>query len=202
MRRLAGRLTQLPLWIFELAFAAAAAWFVLRHTSPLQWDFKVYYAAALADAHGYDPYTVSNFGRVIADPPENPFVYPPITLYLFRAFTWFDLNTAYALWLSLKLFAILALMLIWQRLFFRGRTGPLFYAFSLMAFCASGARDLMSGNVSAFEQCLLWYAFYLFVHDKSAIKFCSLVCVASIFKLLPIAFLGLWLTTKHRQRFR
>jgi len=152
-----------------------------------QWDFNVYYAAAHALAAGANPYASQHphpglNGALI-------FQYPPLTLYLFRWTTPFKLATAKLLWLGSKLVAVALLAWIWRRDFERVDLGWPIALFIALGFNASLLHDVVSGNISTFEQLGLWFGLGLLLRERPYAAAAMLACVAQ-FKLLPVAFLG------------
>jgi hypothetical protein len=57
---------------------------LLPNSDAYQWDFRVYYAAAKAVTQGHDPYSLTNVE--VAAEARLPYVYPPLTLWVFRPF--------------------------------------------------------------------------------------------------------------------
>src|SRR5262249_43961794 len=139
----------------------AVAVLSLYASTSAQWDFKVYYAAANLHKLGVSPYESANFhfsaGEAILYYP-----YPPYTLFLFYPFTWVDIRTAAAIYLSLKILALCALVLLWVRTFNLSRHRMLFVVFVFFAFESAIIGDLRSGNCCLFEQLLISIAFYCY----------------------------------------
>lgn len=165
-----------------------------------QWDFKVYYSAAEMDMDGEDPYDFACLRERTEDPPEYPFLYPPITLALFRTLSLLPFKVAYVVWLVVKLLLLVILVTIWQRHFVREPDWWMFALFIIFAFGAPLSLDIRAGNVTIVEQTLLWAGFAaLYLRRYS--WFCALVLIASLFKWTPAAFLGLLLLTSYRYRW-
>jgi hypothetical protein len=196
------RIKETSQWLLAIVLALYSARFYVSGARAAEWDFKIYYSAAVVDARGQNPYELSDLQQAVQPPPDHPFVYPPVTLNAFRPLTWLDYATARTLFLMLKLAALVALVLSWRKRLFGGETHCLYPCFCLLAFNTSAVRDLVAGNISVFEQCLLWSAFYLFIQQRSPVKFCLLVGVTALFKLFPIVFLALLVTSRQRGSIR
>src|SRR5260370_15051706 len=80
-------------------------------------DFKCVYAAANAQNSGLNPYDTSNLSRTLGTSIDRPFLYPPLTLIVFRAFTALPLQPAASLFLAIKLIALCALLFLWEKIF-------------------------------------------------------------------------------------
>lgn len=166
-----------------------------------QLDFKKDYYAAKAFAAGLDPYD----GKVIAELASDsillhrPFVYPPAVLFFFLPFTLVSYGVAYYVYLGLKCVVLVALIRLWQKRFLPNATGPRFYVFCLLAFNGTLYIDLIAGNVSLLQQLLMWLAFDSYLRGR-LVRFSVLIVAASLFRLVPIAFLGLLLLPDHKKK--
>src|SRR5690348_16484006 len=152
-------------------------------------DFDVYYHAAVASRLGLDPYAHAEF--------RTPYQYPPWTLFLFYPFTLVGLPHAYSIFVGLKILSILFILLLWIRIF-QLRDWPILVILVPFAFGSSLLVDLRAGNISAFEQLLIWTGFYFYVQNKIT-KFATAICAAASFKLMPILLLGLLATRLRRK---
>ena len=162
-----------------------------------QRDFLGAYTAISAFNQGHDPYGTTSLppveGQEIA-----PYVYPPYTLYLFRPETWFSLATAARIFLTLKLMAIGGLVYLWHRLFNLNQYHGLFWVLIPLAFSGTLIADIRAGNISTFEELVIWTGFYFYTQRKAA-AFGTAIVLAAIFKFTPILLLGL-LATKWRKK--
>jgi hypothetical protein len=152
-------------------------------------DFLGIYDAAWAFDHGQDPYNVSAISPDDNEPVKH-FIYPPCTLYLFRPIAWLSFATAARIFLILKLLAIAGLLYVWQQIFGLKEYRGLFYVLVPLAFSAALVADLRAGNISIFEQLVIWTGFYFYTRGK-AVTFGIIILLAAIFKLTPILLLGL-----------
>jgi hypothetical protein len=199
---LISRLTRILLSVLICGYAVYLAIDLSKQIVHTQWDFKIYYHAAKAYYSGLDPYQTYNLNLVAESEIKLPFAYPPASLHLFRGFNALDYPAARRVWLYLKLAVLAALLVIWRRYFVPDGGLILFIPFIILAFDAAVYFDLKAGNVSIFEQFLLWTAFLAFLRQKPFVFF-LLIVVASIFKLITIAFLLLLLVSENRrQRWR
>jgi hypothetical protein len=153
-----------------------------------QWDFNVYYSAAHALAEGGSPYK-----PIHPHPGLNGdliFQYPPLTLVLFGWTTFVSLATAKLIWLGAKLVAVGLLAWLWRSEFEPLEHRSLMVLFIALGFSASLLRDLVTGNISTFEQLGLWLGFCLILRGHPYAAAIVLACVAQ-FKLMPVVFLTL-----------
>lgn len=173
-------------------YALALLYGIASNLDRFQWDFQTYYHAAHAFAQGLDPYDLEALTRVAGREIGFPFAYPPLTVPLFSVFGGLDLATASALFLALKVVALVALLAIWRHWFVQGRPDAFFTLFLLFGFGGAIYADFASGNISLFEQLGLWLGFVALQRGRPRI-FTVLVVVVSLFKLTPILLLGLLL---------
>ncbi len=148
-----------------------------------QRDFLVYFSSGQIFAQGGNPYESQRF------------VYPPLILPLFQMLSLFTLEHAKSFFLWSKTFALMALLVVWMRYFIPGKNRLPFIAFSLLAFYGTIHLDFRAGNISVFEQLILWLGFAALLRGKK-ILFCIAVIAVSAFKLTPIFFLLLLLVGK------
>jgi hypothetical protein len=167
----------------------------------LQWDFRVYLAAARAALAGLDPYRLENLIAVSRHAVPLPFLYPPLGLLPFLPLALLPGRVALAAWLSLKVSLLVALVILWKRVFVP-RAG--WFAIAAVAVFGSNAAalwDLRSGNVGLVEAFLLWAALACYVRGRRG-AFAALVVAAAMFKLAPAVFLLLLLVPAGGQPAR
>ena len=171
--------------------------FVVQHSADQQWDFMIYYFAGKAHSLGLDPYVTSNLAQISGKAIWLPYVYPPLTLWFFRLFTLLPFETAYILWLTLKIALAFGLLYIWKK-YFLAHTWSLLFCF-VMVFAYDSALfwDIRSGNLSLVEQFVLWAAFVAFLKEKPLV-FAGLIVVVSLFKITTLAFLLLLPVSRMR----
>jgi len=166
-----------------------------------QWDFKTFFYAGKAHAEGLNPYGLTALAKVAGGPVRFRFIYPPVTLWVFRLFSlFFRLKIAYYVFLALKVAALSLLLLLWKKIFLKSEAGLWFVPFALVAFNSSIFVDLMAGNISVFEQAGLWLAFYAFLKQKY-IFFSALVVGVACFKITPVFFLLLLIFARHPRKW-
>lgn len=180
-------------------YCLVTCWLLFQRHNQYQWDFKVYYYASKAYASGLNPYQSESLSELSKSSITLRYVYPPLTLYLFRPFVFFNYDTSYMVFLLLKLFVLVALVLIWKREFIKEDNEFAFYVFVLFAFDSAVTTDLAAGNIAVFESFLIWLALISFLKHRYVL-FCILIVSASLFKLTPILFLPLILMVEQRQR--
>jgi hypothetical protein len=186
--------------VLLLAYCIGLIVNISTHTKTYQWDFKVFYFAAKAHSAGLNPYSKAVQTQIAGKRIRHRFVYPPFTLYFFRIFSAFDLNTAYYLFLFLKCVLLIGLIYLWKKIFLRDDAGLLFYLFCLLAFNSTIYVDMLTGNISVLEQFGIWLAFYFFLKRRLLLFCLSLILIAS-FKLTPLFFLVLLLSLKEKKKW-
>jgi|GEM_PF-2392009 len=165
---------------FPLSVGAWAAWtfiisllgFLVFRLSGYGWDFKLYRIRAVEFMQsGVNPYTASGW----------PYVYPPLTLYLFWPFTKLSVHAALAVWMALKLGAIGALLRLWHKRFFPLDARRAFFLFFLtLAFNGALFYDLASGNIAGFQHVALWFAFAFLLNGQGLIFGLILALIAQV----------------------
>lgn len=174
---------------------------IALHRIRYQWDFKTYYYTGIAYDLGLNPYLLGPLSEAAGDRIGFPFAYSPITLPLFKLFSIANFETAFYIYLVLKLIALGSLLYLWSVKFLHGEADMLFYLFCLFGFGGALYVDLVSGNISLFEQLGLWLAFYALIRNRLSL-FCLLLAFVSLFKLSPILFLVLLVFSEGRGRIR
>jgi hypothetical protein len=174
------------------ALSAYASFLVVRLAlDPMrfQWDFQTFYFAARVHLAGGDPYDLHALSAAAGHTVRLPFVYPPYGIYPFLPFSLLPLGWALQLFLALKLAALAALARQWMS-FGTQRSALGLAVFGLLAFDGTLHADFATGNITIFEQLLLWMAFRAYLRGELK-RFCAFVLAASAFKLTPLVFLGL-----------
>jgi hypothetical protein len=172
---------------------------VIRSPEIHQWDFRVYYSAAMTFDQGYDPFDASQ-REAVFPAPFMEYFYPPVSLYLFHPLTALQFGTAYHLWFGLKLLALLLLLLIWHRTFEPLNPRYPMVLFFLLAYSGTLYLDLVSGNIALFEQLVIWLGF-AFLLRRRYLPFGICIALAAQFKLQPLFFLGLLFVVEARPRW-
>ncbi len=156
-----------------------------------QWDLHMFMGAARDFAAGTSPYR----GQGLS------FYHPPLLLYVYRLLTFFPVWLACSLWYVLKLAALWALLSLWDKHFVRIRYSAATITFLILAFNASIYSDLVAGNVSIFEELLLWLAFTNLLKARYwAFSLCLIL--ASQIKLTPLFFAVLLVTATEKPQWR
>lgn len=172
-----------------------------REWKVYQWDFKTFYYAGRAHAAGLNPYGMASLEKMARSPVTHRFRYPPLTLGFFRLFSGLDYRTAYFLYLAAKLLALGLLFFLWTRVFPAVRGDAWFFVFALLAFNTTVGVDLLSGNVSIFEQLLLWAGFAALL-KRRILLFSLCVFLAAQFKVTPLFFLAVLLFDGDKRKYR
>ena len=193
----------------RLAGLVLAFWAVVQVTSAVHsartggqhQDYKTYYFATHALAAGKSPYDrrvlcdLANTGTV------RSFLYPPSSFIFFLPFRKVSYEIGADIFLLLKLAALVGLLCIWCRCFLDVDLLSWEWIVAAIAITQAFGRpiltDIREGNVSLFEQILIWSAFAGLLRQRY-ISFAIMIVLASVFKLLPIAFLGVLLVITTR----
>jgi alpha-1,2-mannosyltransferase len=165
------------------------------------WDFETYWYASSAALHGLDPYSNEQLSQLAGRPVQMPFVYPPITIAFFAPFTLLSFWDGRWIWLGLNVLALMALLQIWRRHLPKSVPSFALCLATALGFNASSMWSLKTGNVAIIEQLVLWLGLAGFIGDRR-IRSAAQIAAASIFKLLPAAFLGLLVLPARGQRSR
>jgi len=155
-----------------------------------QWDFKSQYHSAKVFLTGGNPYDSETIKSISGTPWW--YAYPPATLWFFGLFTCVEYKTAYYIFLFLKIFATVSLVLFWSKKFLGENISPYFLIFLIISFNSALFRDVRAGNINLFEEIFIWLSFYYFLEHRYA-PFSFFILLASAFKLTPIFFLSLLL---------
>lgn len=190
------------LWLVAALYLAGVSVYIITNPDTLQWDFKTYYYAGLASSQGRDPYLLGTLSDLAGQEIGFPFAYPPLTLPLFRLFTWaFEFNAAYVMYFILKAAALLALIRLWVKHFLPHEHRNLFPLVLAFGFSGTIYLDLVAGNISIFEQLGLWTAFWALRRQKTGL-FYGLVVLVACFKITPILFLLLPLILEEGRKWK
>jgi hypothetical protein len=162
---------------------------IVRHPTEYQYDLSAYYYGPLVMSLGGDPYDRTVLER-IAGTGVQWFVYPPITVHLFRPLSLLPWSVTYYGWLALKLIALGALLALWRRRFIGEQQFPAFAALCVFGFGSSLLRDLNAGNISILEQLAVWVGIAALL-DRKPLVFGVVVALVGQFKLLPLGLLVL-----------
>jgi hypothetical protein len=165
----------------------------------LQGDLRIYRAAAQAWADGRNPYEPGALVGPAGNRQELPFVYPPVSLPLLRALLAFDHRTTYFAFFILKMAAVAALVALWRRRFFPDDlSAACLYLFCALAYAQTIKMDVRAGNISVFEQVLIWTGVLALMRGRPRL-YALLVAAAALFKLTTAALLLLLLLDRSRR---
>src|SRR5271157_4799144 len=102
----------------------------------IQWDFDVFYYAAKAHSAGLNPYDPSQLRELAGveswDPRSFVFAYLPISIFLFKPFTWLSLEHASYTYFLIKCGLLVYLFCLWQAKFLENSSDPFFAIFCLL----------------------------------------------------------------------
>ena len=176
---------------FALLVAFGLMALIAIRWSSYQWDFHMFYGSATEFLQGTNPYR----GKGLS------FFHPPLTLYLYGLFARLPFPLAYELWLALKIAALGALFLIWNRHFLKLDLAWTTAFYFILAYNGTIYSDLVSGNVSLFEHLGLWIGFAALLQGRYALFSLCVILVAQ-FKLTPIFFAVLLLLAPKRPQWQ
>ncbi len=186
---------------FVLLYLAAVAVKVARDPKEFGVNFRVYYHAAAAFSKGLNPYDAEVLAKEAGADFILPYVYPPITLNLFRPLPRFDYATSWTLYVAAKCAAVLVLVVLWLRGFLQTRNDPVFLLFCLFAFNYTIYGDVANGNIIVFQDLVLWAGLYAYVKRRFNV-FVACIVLASVFKMTPIYFLGLLVLAEDSDKWK
>ncbi|MGB9006286.1 MAG: glycosyltransferase family 87 protein [Candidatus Aminicenantales bacterium] len=164
-----------------------------------QWDFKTYYCAAHVAEMGLNYYDQPNLHHFCSPTVQQYYNYTPLSIWFFRFFNLFDYPTAYLLFFILKVLALAGLFFLWKKIFLETEGDLGFFVFALLAFNNALYVDLLTGNISLFEQLGLWLGFF-FLLRRRLFLFGLCVVVIANFKVVPLAFLILLLFQEEKKK--
>jgi hypothetical protein len=156
-----------------------------------QWDFKMFMWSARDFAAGVSPYRGEGLS----------FYHPPLLLYLYGLFTHLPVWLACSLWYALKLGALWSLLSLWNKHFVRIRYDAATITFLILGYNAAIYSDLVAGNVSVFEELLLWLGFANLLKGRYWV-FSVCVVLAAQVKLTPIFFVVLLVAAVEKPQWR
>jgi len=186
-----GERAERVLRALSLAAAFGLIALVAVRWNAYQWDFHMFYGAAVEFAAGQSPYR----GQGLS------YYHPPLMLYIYWPFTLLPVSVAIGVWYALKLLALAALFTIWHRDFERLQIRTPTILFFIVAYGAAIYGDLVSGNVSIFEQLLIWFGFSRFLRGRYVV-FAACIVFAAQVKLTPIFFAVLLIAACEPRQWR
>jgi glycosyl transferase family 87 len=188
---------------WRVAFAAICiVWFLqkLHWSDPGNlWDFTVYYHSVQAWRAGLDPYDTASLPPALSTAGFK-FNYPPYALVLFEPFALLPLPRAMLVYLVLKLIALGWLVRIWSRLLQTSLLEPPWILFLLFAYSSAMFIDFVSGNVTTFEQLLLWLGVTALLKERYW-PYVAAVVAASLLRITLIPLLLACLVAPGRRGY-
>lgn len=160
------------------------------------WDLAVYVHAAPTLLAGFNPYDPAELARVSGQSDLLSCYYPPLTVAAFTPLARMQLASAALLVLGLKLALLAGLLRAWTR-----RLGPWVVVVTALLWLYAIQIDLNSGNVSVFEQALLWAGVAALLAGRR-LPFAALIASAAVFKLQLISMAALALVVDPRHGWR
>jgi hypothetical protein len=182
--------------------AVLAIGLILSQRKTTLWDFYSYYGAVKAVQAGVDPYNNNYFNEQFAATGNSvgPHAYPPLTLILLKPLAFLSPTAAAVAWCLLKLIALFLTGWIVQRYFFAWTDVPYAVLFLLLGFNAAFYWDLVTGNISLFEQLVIWMGLACLMKDRPG-WFTVLIVLTAQIKLPPVLFLGLLLVYDKKPKW-
>jgi hypothetical protein len=183
-----------------LLYHGARVSYLVPANPGLQGDLRIYRAAAQAWVEGRNPYEPGALVGPAGNRQELPFVYPPLSLPFMRAPLVFDHRTTYLAFFVLKMAGVAALVALWRRRLFPDDdlAGACLYLFCALAYAQTIKMDVRAGNISVFEQVLIWTG-VLGLRRGRPWVYAALVSAAALFKLTTAALLLLLLLDRSRR---
>ncbi len=192
--RIVGRIAATALLLY-CAFCVA---YIACTRGEFLWDFGTYYHAAGVWAAGGNPYDGAEVAAA-KGLPVDLYVYPPVTLNLFKPFLALEYPAASFVYLGILCIALAGLLLLWRNCFLGGTLDWRFCLLAVFAFRSPLFLDLRSGNICVVEQVLIWSAFACFLKRKPGL-FCVLILAGAVLKMTAVLFLPLLFLMDHPRR--
>lgn len=182
-----------------LAYFITLVLHISAQSDQYQWDFRTHRKAAEIFTAGSDPYDP----HILLSQKDADFLYtyPPFTLFFYALFNQTDYHTAFHVFLLFKCVLLIGLVIFWRWAFLPTTGDSLFFLFCLLAFNSAVFTDLIAGNINLVEQILLWMAFFFYLRHR-LVLFCVFALLAASFKMTPIFFVVLLLTSDHPKKFQ
>jgi hypothetical protein len=117
-----------------------------------------------------------------------------------KPLVWVGPVLAMAIWNFCKLLALALTCFVVQKKFFRWTEIPYALPFFIFGLNAAFFWDILSGNISLFEQTLIWVALACLL-DRRPVVFAVLLVLAAQIKLVPVLFLALLLVYDAKPRW-
>lgn len=128
-----------------------------------------------------------------------PFVYPPVALPLLRPLLALDYRATYFAFFAIKMAAVAALVALWRRrLFPDDLSGAVLFLLCAVGFGQTVKMDVRAGNISVFEQLLIWGAMLAFLRRRPWV-FAALVAAAALVKLTAAGLLLMLIVDRGRR---
>ena len=195
---MAKKFAQIAGPVILLAYFITLVLHISAQSDQYQWDFRTHRKAAEIFVAGSDPY---NPGLLLGQKDASfLYTYPPVTLFFYALFNQVDDNTAFHVFLLAKCALLIGLVIFWRNAFLGQARDSLFFLFCLLVFNSAVFADLIAGNINLVEQILLWAAFFFFLKQRF-ILFCIFVVLGASFKMTPIFFIVLLLTSDHPKKY-
>lgn len=167
-------------------FAASLVLVIAVRWHRYQWDFAMFRWSATDFLAGKDPYR----GQGLS------FFHPPIFLHLYGFLAKLPYAVGYEVWLLAKIGCLATIVTIWNRHFVRLRFRWHTILFFVFAFNGALYADLVSGNVSLFEQLGIWLGFALLLRGHPY-GFAVCLALASQWKGTPLLLLAALLVDRR-----
>lgn len=192
-------------YVLLIAGSLGAAFFVyavlrlILNIDVLQWDLSAYYYGAEAFHQGANPYNRSVM-EALSGKSVQHFVYPPLLLYPLQVLRVFAYQSVSYGWLAMKLVAVLLLWQTWRKHFVSKENEALLLFVSTLGLNSALLKDIQGGNISVFEQLVLWSAFGTLLQGR-VMLFALILAVLAQVKLMPIVFAFLPLVFAERRHW-
>ncbi len=170
------------------------------------WDIGTYYFTAKAYFDGginpYNRAAIHEYFEWQYSLPVWDYLYPPVTLIFFWTISLVgEFITTAHIWLFAKFVLLIPLIVYWRREYLSRTNIFILIAFCLFVFNGTIYIDLRTGNISVFEQIVLWSAFFFYLRRRW-LAFALLISLVALFKITLILFLGLLLLNDDPRKYR
>jgi hypothetical protein len=174
--------------------------YAFSHRETILWDFQKDYTAALLFRHGYNPYDNNLLSHIGSVRPDLQYLYPLATTFLFMPFTYLDYSRAALIWLSLILFILSVLILIWWHFYTDNISNALFPTLAFLIFNLALPKNVITGNINTVETALIWLGLLALTKGRTNV-FSVLIGAAAVFKIYPLILVGIMLVHKDTRHW-
>jgi hypothetical protein len=186
------------MWGRLSTYALVFAFVFMFHSSSGLWDFNVYYYAGKAYNEGLNFYDRDVLSELSSGRVGLPYVYPPMTIWVFSPLAWFDAGTARFVDGLLKGFSVILILHIGSKLLDSTQWVIAYFALFFIAYNNSFHSSIETGNIDVYITALILAGIYSLYRGRPGF-FSACILAAWAFKIVPVFFLVLLLFSGNRR---